>query len=117
RYELLKLAPGVSGDGSRASDGLATNLPNSGGSGGSNGSLYLIENQVQVSANGQRYIGNNFTIDGTSVNSLIWGGAALVTPNQESIQDITVVANSYSAEDGRNSGAQIKVVSKSGTNQ
>jgi carboxypeptidase family protein/TonB-dependent receptor-like protein len=116
-YELLKLAPGVFGDGARTADGLATNLPNSGGPGGSNSSIFLLENQVQVTANGQRNSGNNFTIDGTSVNSLTWGGAAVVTPNQESVQEITVVANSYSAEDGRNSGAQIKVVSKSGTNQ
>jgi hypothetical protein len=116
-YELLKLAPGVFGDGSRTAGGLAANLPNSGGPGGSNSSIFLLENQVQVTANGQRNSGNNFTIDGTSVNSLTWGGAAVVTPNQESVQDITVVANSYSAEDGRNSGAQIKVVSKSGTDQ
>jgi hypothetical protein len=116
-YEFLKLAPGVFGDGARAANGAAANLPNSGGPGGSNVSIFQTENQVQVTANGQRNSGNNFTIDGTSVNSLTWGGAAIVTPNQESIQDITVVANSYSAEDGRNSGAQVKVVSKSGGNQ
>ncbi|HET7106235.1 MAG TPA: TonB-dependent receptor [Candidatus Acidoferrum sp.] len=116
-YELLKLAPGVFGDGARTADGLATNLPNSGGPGGSNSSIFLLENQVQATANGQRNSANNFMVDGTSVNSLTWGGAAVVTPNQESVQDITIVANSYSAEDGRNSGAQIKVVSKSGTNQ
>lgn len=116
-YELLRLAPGVFGDGARAANGSAANLPNSGGPGGSNTSIFQVENQVQVTANGQRNSGNNFTIDGTSVNSLTWGGAAILTPNQESIQDITVVANSYSAEDGRNTGAQVKVVSKSGTNQ
>lgn len=116
-YELLKLAPGVFGDGSRTADGLAANLPNSGGPGGSNTGIFLLENQVQATANGQRNSANNFSIDGTSVNSLTWGGAAVVTPNQESVQELTVVANSYSAEDGRNSGAQIKVVSKSGTNQ
>ena len=116
-YELLRLAPGVFGDGARASNGTAANLPNSGGPGGSNSSIFSVENQVQVTANGQRNSGNNFTIDGTSVNSLTWGGAAILTPNQESIQELTVVANSYTAEDGRNTGAQVKVVSKSGTNQ
>lgn len=116
-YELLRLAPGVFGDGARAANGTANNLPNSGGPGGSNQSIFSTENAVQLVANGQRNSGNNFTIDGTSVNSLTWGGAAILTPNQESIQEITVVANSYSAEDGRNSGAQIKVVSKNGTNQ
>jgi len=115
-YELLRLAPGVFGDGARSANGSAANLPNSGGPGGSNSSIFAVENQVQVTANGQRNSGNNFTIDGTSVNSLTWGGAAILTPNQESVQEISVVANSYSAEDGRNSGAQVKVVSKNGTN-
>jgi len=116
-YELLKLAPGVFGDGSRGPDGGSQNLPNSGGPGGSHTSVFQVENQVQAVANGQRNSANNFTIDGTSVNSLTWGGAAIVTPNQESIQEVTVVVNSYSAEDGRNTGAQVKVVSKNGTNQ
>src|SRR5882762_9365258 len=116
-YELLRLTPGVFGDSSRAANGSAANLPNSGGPGGSNSSVFSVENQVQVTANGQRNSGNNFTIDGTSVNSLTWGGAAILTPNQESIQELTVVANSYTAEDGRNTGAQVKVVSKNGTNQ
>src|ERR1700674_2921287 len=116
-YELLRLAPGVFGDGARASNGTSANLPNSGGPGGSNSSIFSVEEQVQVTANGQRTSGNNFTIDGASVNSLTWGGAAILTPNQESIQELTVVANSYTAEDGRNTGAQVKVVSKNGTNQ
>ncbi|MBZ5701653.1 MAG: TonB-dependent receptor [Acidobacteriia bacterium] len=116
-YELLRLAPGVFGDGARSANGSAANFPNSGGPGGSNASIFSVENQVQVSANGQRNSGNNFMIDGTSVNSLTWGGAAILTPNQESIQEATVVANSYSAEDGRNTGAQIKIVSKNGTNE
>jgi hypothetical protein len=116
-YELLRLAPGVFGDGARAANGTSANLPNSGGPGGSNSSIFSTENQVQVTANGQRNSGNNFTIDGASVNSLTWGGAAILTPNQESIQELTVVANSYTAEDGRNTGAQVKVVSKNGTNQ
>src|SRR6185436_7795547 len=52
-----------------------------------------------------------------SVNSLGLGGAAVVTPNQESVKEIAVVSSSYSAEDGRNTGAQIKVVSQNGTNE
>ena len=116
-YELLRLVPGVFGDGARASNGTSANLPNSGGPGGSNSSIFAVENQVQVTANGQRNSGNNFMIDGTSVNSLTWGGAAILTPNQESIQEVNIVVNSYSAEDGRNTGAQVKVVSKSGSNQ
>ena len=74
------------------------------------------ENQPQISANGQRVSANNYQIDGVSVNSLSHGGAAVVTPNQESVKEIQISSTSYSAEDGRNSGAQIKVVSQNGTN-
>jgi hypothetical protein len=115
-YELLRLAPGVFGDGARGGNGGAVNLPNTTGPGGSNNSIFQTENQVQISANGQRLSANNFQIDGVSVNSFNWGGAALVTPNQESVKEIRVIANAYSAEDGRNSGAQIRVVSQNGTN-
>ena len=115
-YELLRLAPGVFGDGARSGGGDAVNLPNTTGPGGSNNSIFQTENQVQISANGQRLSSNNFQIDGVSVNSFNWGGAALVTPNQESVKEVRVLSSTYSAEDGRNSGAQIKVVSQEGTN-
>jgi hypothetical protein len=116
-YELLRLTPGVFGDSSRGGNGGANNLPNQTGPGGSNQAIFQIENSVQVVANGQRQDTNNFTIDGVSVNSLQFGGAAVITPNQESVSEITVLSSSYSAEDGRNSGAQVKVVTKGGTNK
>lgn len=115
-YELVRLAPGVFGTGARSGSGQSSALPNTTGPGGSNTSIFQTENQVPISANGQRVSANNFEIDGVSVNSLGFGGAAVVTPNQESVKEIRVVSSSYSAEDGRNSGAQIKVVSQNGTN-
>src|SRR2546422_1886025 len=84
--------------------------------GASNTGIVQTENQPQISANGQRVSSNNYEIDGVSVNSLGLGGAAVVTPSQETIQEVKVVTSSYSAEDGRNSGAQIKVISQNGTN-
>jgi hypothetical protein len=116
-YELLRLAPGVFGDGARGSDAKATFLPNTTGVGGSGNSLYQTENQPQISANGQRVTENNFMIDGVDVNSLTHAGSAVVTPTEESIAEIRVVSGAYSAEDGRNSGAQIKVISKTGANR
>ncbi|HEY3129019.1 MAG TPA: TonB-dependent receptor, partial [Acidobacteriota bacterium] len=115
-YELIRLAPGVFGDGARSGSGSSVGLPNTTGPGGSNTSVFQVENQVPITANGQRLSANNYQIDGVSVNSLTWGGAAVVTPNQESVKEMRVVSSSYSAEDGRNSGAQIKVVSQNGTN-
>jgi hypothetical protein len=115
-YELARLTPGVFGEGARGNGGGAQNLPNSTGPGGSNRAIFQTENQVPISANGQRVSANNFQIDGTSVNSLTHGGAAVITPNQESVKEVRVIANSYSAEFGRNSGAQILTVSQNGTN-
>ncbi len=115
-YELARLTPGVFGDGSRGGNGGAVGLPNSTGPGGSNSSIFQTENQVQISANGQRTSANNFQIDGVSVNSQTFGGAAVITPSQEAVKEVTVTSSSYSAEDGRNSGALVKVVSQNGTN-
>jgi hypothetical protein len=116
-YELAKLAPGILAPGARSGSGNSVGLPNTTGPGGSNSSIVQSENQVPISASGQRLSQNNFQIDGVSVTSLQHGGAANVTPNQESVKEVQIVSTSFSAEDGRNSGAQIKVVSQNGTNR
>ena len=118
-YELARLTPGVFGDAARSPNGNSSGLPNAGsdtGPGASNNSIFAAENQPQISANGQRVTANSFQIDGVSVNSLTHGGAAVVTPNQESVKEIQISSTTYAAEDGRSSGAQIKVVSQNGTN-
>lgn len=116
-YELVRIAPNVTADMARSGSGQSVGLPNTTGPGGSNSSIFQTENQLPVSANGQRLSDNDYTIDGVSVNSLDWGGAAVVTPNQESVKQILVLTDAYSAEWGRNSGAQIAVISKNGTDQ
>lgn len=117
-YSLIRTAPGVLGDTARGGPGnKATFLPGTEEvGGGSNTGVFQSENQVQISANGQRVSSNNYMVDGVSVNSLGLGGAAVVTPNQESVKEVSVVTSSYSAEDGRNTGAQVKVVSQNGSN-
>jgi hypothetical protein len=115
-YELARLAPGVVAPGARSGTGGSVGLPNTTGPGGSNSSIFQSENQVPLSASGQRLSQNNFQVDGVSVTSLQFGGAANITPNQESVKEIQISSTSFSAEDGRNSGAQIKVVSQNGTN-
>ncbi|HYY56607.1 MAG TPA: carboxypeptidase-like regulatory domain-containing protein, partial [Pyrinomonadaceae bacterium] len=119
-YELARTAPGVFGDPARRGGGgnnaqFIPGVEQVGG--GSNSGVFQTENQTQISANGQRVSSNNYQIDGVSVNSLGLGGAAVVTPNQEAVKEVSVVSSSYSAEDGRNTGAQIKVVSQNGTNE
>jgi hypothetical protein len=115
-YELLRTGTGITGDGARSGAGTAAFLPNGVGPGQSNSGIFQVENQVQISAAGQGVGANDYTIDGVSVNSLGQAGAAVVTPNEESVAQLTVVSTSYSAEDGRDTGAHIKVVSKSGGN-
>ena len=115
-YELLRLTPNATADMARAGNGNSVFLPNTTGPGGSNYSIFQTENMVPVSANGQRVSDNDYLLDGVSVNSLGWGGSAVVTPNQESVKEMLVLTNAYSAEWGRNSGAQISVISKNGTN-
>ena len=122
-YELIRLAPGIFGNGARYSDGRSGGFPNgsgaisaSAGPGGSSQALFAIENQPPISAMGQRVTSNDYLVDGVSVNSLQWGGAAVITPSIESVQEQTVLANDYDASDGRSSGAHIKTITRGGTN-
>lgn len=122
-YELVRLQPGIFGDGERSGRGQSVGFPNgpgansgSGGPGGSNTAIFQTENQQSISADGQRITSNSYMVDGVSVNSLQWGGAAVITPSIESVQEMTVISSDYDASDGRNSGAHVKVVTKSGTN-
>jgi hypothetical protein len=116
-FELIRLTPGVFGDSARNGAGQSSNLPSQEGPGGSNSQIFQVENQVQVVSDGQRVSANSYFLDGVSINSLEWGGAAVLTPNEESVQEVVVTSSDYDAEDGRNSGAITKVVSKYGTNQ
>ncbi len=75
------------------------------------------ENGPQAVAAGQQYENNGITIDGISTTSAVWGGTTVVTPSEDSVESVKVVSNSYDAENGRFSGAQVQVTSKSGTNQ
>src|SRR5581483_4338150 len=116
-YQLMRLAPGVFGDGALSGSGGTSSLPgtNIGGPSATD-SIFKVENGVQITANGTRQNSNNFQVDGVSVNSTSWGGAAVITPNEESVKEVRIVANNYTAEFGRTGGAQVMVVSQNGTN-
>ncbi|MBX3243748.1 MAG: carboxypeptidase regulatory-like domain-containing protein [Acidobacteria bacterium] len=115
-YELIRLTPGIVGLGARDGAGGSVGLPNTSGRAGSNTGIFQTESMQPISANGQRGSSNNYQIDGVSVNSQNWGGSAIITPSQEIVKEVQVLTTSYSAEDGRNSGAQIKTITQSGTN-
>jgi hypothetical protein len=116
-FQLLQLAPGAFGDGSRNSGGDTNGLPSSeqAGSGATDG-IFKTENQGQVSAGGGRVNDNNYTIDGVGVTSVSWGGASVITPNEDSVKEVKVISNNYDAEYGRYAGGQVQVLSANGTN-
>jgi len=95
-YQLLQLQPGVQGVG--GSD------------------LFYGSNQSgAVSVNGGRGRSNNFNVNGGDGNDLFVNSPA-IQPTPDSIAEFRVLSNTFDAEYGRNSGAVINVVTKSGTN-
>jgi hypothetical protein len=118
-FQLIQLAPGVFGDGAQGSGGGSQQLPGTQGPGGTGGNqgIFATENGPQALANGGQYENNGVTIDGISTASAVWGGTTIITPTEDSVGNVKVVSNGYDAENGRFSGAQIQVTSKSGTNQ
>jgi carboxypeptidase family protein/TonB-dependent receptor-like protein len=67
-------------------------------------------------ANGSTPRGNNFVLDGTSNNNEWLGGTPLIYPSLDAIQEVQVQTLNFSAEYGRNNGAIVNVVTKSGSN-
>jgi len=118
-FQLIQLAPGVFGDRAQGNGGGAANLPGTQGPGatGGNAGIFQTENGPQALAAGQQYENNSITIDGISTTSAVWGGTTIITPSEDSVESVKVLSNGYDAENGRFSGAQIQVISKSGTNQ
>ena len=115
-YELLRLTAGVISDAARSGSGSSVSLPNAQGTGQSNAGIFQTENQINASGAGQRLTSNTFLIDGVSVDSLSHGGAAIVTPNPESVAQITTTSSAFDASAGRNVGLQVRTVTKSGSN-
>jgi hypothetical protein len=117
--KLSQLAPGIFADGSQGGGGGSYNLPGTQSapapSGGSTG-IFATENLAQGYSNGNQAQNNGISIDGISTTSAVWGGSTIITPSEDSVDNVKIVTNSYDAEDGRFSGAQLQVTSKSGTN-
>src|SRR5271157_628087 len=98
-YQLLQLQPGV-----------MSNV------GGSNSIAYGSDQPGVVSVNGGRGRSNNFNVNGGDANDL-FANLPTVQPSPDSISEFRVLTNTLDAEYGRNSGAVINVVTKSGTNE
>ena len=68
--------------------------------------------------NGARSDQSNITLDGVDVNDNAAGDAfASVLPiTPDSVQEFRVTTSNYNADEGRSSGAQVSLITKSGTN-
>src|ERR1051325_4405819 len=80
------------------------------------GSLDQGANTPGYAVNGGIGGSNFYSLDGGEYQDSYFN-APLPFPNPDAIQEFTIQTNSYSAEFGRNRGASINAVTKSGTNQ
>jgi hypothetical protein len=71
-----------------------------------------------ISVNGARDRNNNFMLDGVDNNdtSVPGGMGGVLNANPESTEEFRVITDNFNAEYGRNTGAIIDVVTKSGSN-
>jgi hypothetical protein len=96
-YQLLQLQPGVQSQ-------LGNDL------------FYGSNKAGVVTVNGGRGRSNNYSVNGGDGNDLFVNLPA-VQPSPDSIEEFRVITNNFDAEFGRNSGAVVNVVTKSGTNE
>ena len=71
---------------------------------------------VPFSVNGSRGRDNNFIIDSVDNNEPLFGGAASQFTNTDIFQEYAILTHQLKAEFGRNSGATVNAITKSGSN-
>lgn len=99
---LTTLAPGVTGMGREPGESAIDNLSNNMG--------------INASANGQSNEANSYTIDGLDITSDIRPGWVALSPNPESVQELSIQTNTFKVEQGRASSLAVAITTKSGTN-
>ncbi len=109
---LATMAPGVSGLGT-----MGGGQPGGAGTPGSGVDNYSTETAVDLSANGQGTVANQFIIDGLNVTSGIRQGVLNLTPNPDAIQETSIQVNTFSSEYGGGSSIQMASTTKSGSEQ
>lgn len=71
---------------------------------------------VPFAVNGSRGRDNNFIIDSVDNNEPLFGGAASQFTNTDIFSEYAILTNQLKAEFGRNSGATINAITRSGSN-
>ena len=82
------------------------------------GAIQTNDTSAGFSVNGSRSRNNNFMLDGVDNNDTGVPGlpSGIVAINPDSTQEFRVISNDFNAEYGRNTGAIIDIVTRSGTN-
>lgn len=71
---------------------------------------------TELFSNGNREQSNNFLLDGAD-NNFRRNGLITLRPSVEAVREFKIQTNLFAAEQGRNPGATVNVVTKSGSNQ
>jgi hypothetical protein len=87
------------------------------GNGEANSTAGSPQRSISFSANGVSGWINQTKIDGSPVQYFWLPTNTAYVPSAEAIEEVSIVTNSYSAEQGTAAGAAINVVVKSGTNR
>ncbi len=107
-FNLIGQTPGVTGIGTaQTTSSAGTSVGND---------VFSLVASPSINANGQRGDANSFYLDNTLATSNPDPGVFNLTPNPESIEELHVSLNDYSAEYGRSGSIVIQAVSRSGTN-
>lgn len=107
--QIVGLNPGVAQE--------ANNASNLGRGGGSQAGL---PGGGSIMTQGATSSDNNFEMNGLSVNDMqssMFYSAGIPIPNPDTIQEFKVQTSQYDATTGRNAGADVDLISKSGTNE
>jgi hypothetical protein len=67
-------------------------------------------------SNGSRGRANNITLDGVTASDISTTGESGSAFVQDSVAEVKIITNNFDAEFGRNSGSQVQIITKSGSN-
>lgn len=95
-----------------------------GANGSVNDAVSFGKGTVNLATNGNDPFSNNFQMDGVAINGLGTAGGAgdhgtyvgVAIPSPDSIQEFKIQTSTYDASYGRNPGANVNVITRSGTN-
>jgi len=105
-FPLIIFTPGVQGLGTDVLSDEGTSTAN-----------FSPQTTFDITANGRGSGANMFVLDGLDVTSNICNGCINLTPNPDSIQEVSVQTNTFNVEYGRASSLQVVMTSKSGTDK